>query len=177
MSRVEISGAVGQPVHFVMDGRAFTPAAIDRLAAHGLLNASRYPTYLIEDWPRIRAILDQVALSANSPEIGPTPVLSAPMVRLLCLVVGMHALLVPFERFAASAIEKEHLEAGAATAGPILDWPILGGLLYRIADTLGLGGVPYAGNLPGVHFSYTFAEGGAFRLLSRLLLEHVDVTS
>ncbi len=181
MSRLEVSGRAGEPLSIMVDGRSlpFTPADLTADQADDLIRAARYPAYLLEVWPKIREALDVVAAAARCPEIGTTPVLSAPIVRLLCLVAGMHALIIPFERFEVTGAERDHLVLGAAgkTAGTLLDWPTLGGALYRIADSLGVGGVPFAGAPPGLHFTRTEAHGGAFRLLCRLLLEHVDVPS
>lgn len=154
-----------------------TPVGLTTEQADDLIRAARYPAYLIEAWPKIREALDVVAAATRTPEIGTTPVLSAPIVRLLCLVAGMHTPIVQFDRFEVTKAEQVYLEIGSEglTEGTLLHHPTLGGALYRIADALGLGGIPFAGVPPGLHFARTNAHGGAFQLLCRLLLEHVDV--
>jgi hypothetical protein len=146
-----------------------TPEAEDDLK-----RAAGSALYLVDEWPRVRDHLNAVCQGLAMTPIGSPPVLSAPIIRVLCAIVAQRNRLSAsmVDRFVATSREKAVLAAAAAgeTKGSLLDWPILGGLLYRIADELNVGGVPHAGN-----FHRTAAEGGAFRLLCRLLLEHVDV--
>lgn len=174
MTRLEISAVQGGPVTILRNGVPFDPLFLTPEAERALSFAAQSSIYLVDEWPRIREHLDGVCQHYSMPPIGETPVLSAPIVRALCAIVAQRKgwITTPIDRFEATKRELAVLMSAAAgeTKGSLLDWPILGGLLYRIADELNVGGVPHAGN-----FHRTAAEGGAFRLLCRLLLEHVDV--
>lgn len=145
-----------------------------------LSTAAIFPSRLIEDWPQVRELLIESAHAIGvAPITGPTPVLSAPIVRLLCLILAAHGRggtissgHSPTDRIEVSDRELKNLrEAAAGTSkGPLTDWPVLGGLLYRIADELSVGGRPDVG-----HFQSTSVSEPALRMLCLLLLEHVDV--
>lgn len=176
MTRLEVTGVQGGPITFLRNGVPFEPLFLTPEAEEDLKRAAQSSIYLVEEWPRVREHLDAVCQHYSMPPIGETPVLSAPIVRALCAIVAQRRgwITTPIDRFAATAREQTLLmtAANGQTKGSLLDWPVLGGLLYRIADELNVGGVPHAGN-----FHRTAAEGGAFRLLCRLLLEHVEVSS
>lgn len=56
-----------------------------------LSTAALFPSRLVEDWPQIRELLIESAQAIGiAPITGPTPVLSAPIVRLLCLILAAH---------------------------------------------------------------------------------------